>query len=142
MKRLRLELIAAIAAILLGLGCLAYSQGPNNGPPPFTAVAIFFPSNVTPTDCSGSIAVGGTAQPLITAQTTLHSFMVANMSNGDELMLSITGTAAASGVSSYPLLPLTTTGQGTFVAPFGLGTNHAVSIVGPNTSDPFTCTWW
>lgn len=100
------------------------------------------PANVTPHDCSGIIAAGGTAQNAIPATATLHGFTIVNLSNGDTLWMSLTGTAAASATGSYPLLPFTTTGGGSFVTPAGFGTNQAVSVVAATTSDPYSCTWW
>lgn len=115
-------------------------------PVPVTTAA---PSNVTPTDCSGTIAAGGTAQNAIAAQTALHGFTIANIDpsagSGEPLWISFTGTAAAGAVASYPLsAPTATTfaGLSSFSTPFGFGTNHAVSIVGATLGHKFSCTWW
>lgn len=105
--------------------------------------------NVTPTDCSGTITTGGTAQAAIAAQTTLHGFTIANIDasagSGEPLNISFTGTAAANTAGSYPLAAPTATtfaGLTSFTAPPGFGTNHAVSIIGTTTGHKFSCTWW
>jgi hypothetical protein len=106
------------------------------------------PVNITPTDCSGTITSGGTAQNAFTAQTTLHGFTIANIDSGhnDEVLwISFTTTAAASTAGSYPLPPPTATtfaSFGSFTTPPGFGTNHAVSIIGATTSHVFSCSWW
>lgn len=104
--------------------------------------------NTTPTDCSSTIATGGTAQAAIAAQTTLHGFTIANIDTGhnDEVMwISFTGTASAGAAGSYPLPPPTATTYaafGSYTTPPGFGSNHAVSIIGATTSHAFSCTWW
>lgn len=107
--------------------------------------------NVTPTDCSGTITSGGTAQSLITAAATIHGFTVSNVdsTHNEPLWISFTGTAAAyagSGTPTSTALPApavtTFSGQGTYTTPYGFGTNHAVSIVGGTTGHGFTCTFW
>lgn len=107
------------------------------------------PVNITATDCSGTIATGGTAQNAFTAQTTLHGFTVANIDStagsGEPLWVSFTTTAAASTVASYPLPPPTTTsfsGYGSFTTPPGFALNHAMSIIGATTAHKYSCTWW
>jgi hypothetical protein len=106
-------------------------------------------ANVTLTDCSGTITTGGTAQPAIAAQTTLHGFTIANTDasagSGEPIWISFTTTAAASTAASYPIAPPTATtfaGMGSYTTPPGFGTNHAVSIVAATTSHKFSCTWW
>jgi hypothetical protein len=105
--------------------------------------------NVSPTDCSGTITAGGTAQTLIAAQTTLHGFTLANIDasagSGEPLNFSFTTTAAASTAGSYPLsAPTATTfaGLSSWTSPPGFGTNHAVSIIGATTGHKYSCTWW
>jgi hypothetical protein len=106
-------------------------------------------ANITPTDCSGTITTGGTAQPAIAAQTTLHGFTIANIDasagSGEPLWLSFTTTAAAATAASYPLAPPAATtfaGMGSYSTPPGFGTNHAVSIIGATTGHKFSCSWW
>jgi hypothetical protein len=104
--------------------------------------------NITLTDCSGSIATGGSQQSAITTQTTLHGFTLANIDNsagsGELIWFSFTGTAAAATAGSYPLAPVsgTITGPYTWTSPVGMGTNHAVSIIAATTGHKFSCTWW
>ena len=116
---------------------------PQQTPPVATAV------NVTPTNCSGTITAGGTAQSAITAQTTLHGFTIANIDNtsgsGEPIWISLTGTATASTNGSYPLsAPAATTfaSLSSYTTPVGFGTNHAVSVVAATTGHAFSCTWW
>lgn len=106
-------------------------------------------ANVTPTDCSGSIATAGTAQNAITAQTTLHGFTIKNTDasagGGEPIWISFTTTAAANTAGSYPLGPPVTTsfaGGESFSTPPGFGTNHAVSVIAATTGHKFSCTWW
>jgi hypothetical protein len=112
------------------------------------AVSAHGAVNVTMNDCSGTIGTGGTAQNAISAQTTLHGFTIANVDSsagsGENLWISFTGTATASTNGSYPLIPpaSTTQGGGSFTTPLGMGTSHAVSIVGATTGHKFSCTWW
>ena len=106
-------------------------------------------ANMTPTDCSGSIATGGTAQNAFTAQTTLHGFIIKNIDastgGGEPLWISFTRTAAANTAGSYPLGPPATSsfaGGESFATPPGLGTNHALSVISATTGHNFSCTWW
>lgn len=108
-----------------------------------------FPSNLTPTDCSGTIVTGGTAQTLIAANSNLHGFVVANIDattgSGEPLWFSFTGTAAAATAGSYPLAAPTATtyaGLNSWTSPAGFGTNGAVSIIGATTGHKFSCTRW
>jgi hypothetical protein len=101
--------------------------------------------NVTATDCSGTVTVGGTAQNAFTAQTTLHGFTIYNLSTSEPLWISFTTTAAAAGSGSYPLpagTASTYAGAGSFTTPPGFGLNHALSVYGATTSHPWSCTWW
>jgi hypothetical protein len=105
--------------------------------------------NVTPTDCSGTITTGGTAQNAIAASATIHGFTIANIDtsagSGEPLWISFTTTAAASTVASYPLsAPTATTfaGLSSYTSPLGFGLNHALSIVGATTGHKFSCTTW
>jgi hypothetical protein len=103
---------------------------------------IQFPVAMTPTDCSGSISTGGTAQNAITAQTTLHGFQFMNLST-DPMWISFTGTAALTTAGSYFLVAASSTVPGgSYSTPPGFGTNHALSVIAATTSDKFSCTWW
>lgn len=111
-------------------------------------VATTAPVNQTPTNCSGAITTGGTAQNAFTAQTTLHGFIIANIDTGhnaEVLWTSFTTTAAPLTAASYPLpAPTATTfaGFGSFSSPAGFGTNVAVSIIGATSGHIYSCTWW
>jgi hypothetical protein len=100
-------------------------------------------SNLTVTDCSGTVATGGTAVNAIAAQTTLHGFTLMNIDTTEGLWMSLTGTATASTGGSYFLQAATASAQGgSFTTPFGLGTAHAVSVVAATNGHKFSCTWW
>jgi len=107
------------------------------------------PVNITPTDCSGTITTGGTAQNAITASTTIHGFSLANVDastgSGEPLGISLTGTAAIGSTGTYPLSPPSATtfaGLSSYTTPFGFGTNHAVSVIAATTGHQFSCTYW
>lgn len=103
------------------------------------------PSNVTPTNCSGTITTGGTAQNAFTAQTTLHGFTIVNIDTTEPLWISFTTTAAATTVASYPLQAATATtfaSPGSFTAPQGFGINTALSVVAATTGHKWSCTWF
>ncbi len=126
-------------------GCTSVSS---SKPLPVTG-AVSGITNVTPTDCSGTITLGGTAQNAITAQTALHGFAIVNIDasagGGEPIAISFTGTAALNSAGSYPLAapaPVSLAGYGSFTTPFGFGTNHAISVIGATTGHKFSCTWW
>lgn len=105
--------------------------------------------NITPTDCSGTIATGGTAQNAFGAQVALHGFTIANIDttagSGEPLWISFTTAAAASTAGSYPLAaPIATTFAflSSFTAPPGFGSNHAVSVIAVTTGHKYSCTYW
>jgi hypothetical protein len=102
-------------------------------------------SNVTATDCSGTVATGGTAVNAFTAQTTLHGFTIFNTNTAEVMWISFTTTAAASTAGSYPIPAATATtfaGGGSFTSPPGFGLNHALSVVAATSAHSFSCTWW
>jgi hypothetical protein len=104
--------------------------------------------NVPPTDCSGTITTGGTAQTLIAASATIHGFTLKNIDastgSGELIWFSLTGTATATTSGSYELIPPASTTQdgGSYTTPLGFGVNHTVSIVGATTGHKYTCTTW
>lgn len=105
--------------------------------------------NVTPTNCSGTITSGGTAQNAFAAAATIHGFTIANIDStagsGEVLWISFTTTAAASTAASYPLsapAATTFTGLSSFTSPLGFGMNTALSIVGATTGHKFSCVTW
>jgi len=115
----------------------------NQGAP--TTTPIQGAVNVTPTDCSGTIASGGVAQNAFTANAGRHGFTIANIDATEVLWISMTTTAAASGTGSYPLGPAdatTFTNLNSFTSPTGLGINTALSVIAATTSHKFTCTVW
>lgn len=134
----RLLAIAAIAISVTTLSATA-QQVPNP-----------FPTGVALTDCSGTITAGTTAQAAIAAFATIHGFTIANIDtsagSGEPLWISLTTTAAPSTVGSIPLAAPTATTfantNSTYTTPVGLGSNHAVSIIGATTGHKFTCFYW
>lgn len=100
-------------------------------------------SNVTPTDCSGSIASGAVAQNAFTAQAALRGYLIMNIDTTEGMWISFTTTAAASTTGSYFLGPASTTSSGgSFSSPLGYGQNTALSVVAATTSHKFSCTRW
>lgn len=98
---------------------------------------------VAPTDCSGAIASGGTAQTLIAAASGAKGFQIQNIDTSEPLWISFTGTAAAAGTGSFVLAQGTATtfaSSGSYYSPIGFTT--AISIVGATTSHKFSCTRW
>lgn len=100
--------------------------------------------NVTPTDCSSTIASGGTAQNAITASATIHGYEIVNIDTTAEcLNISKTGTAAANTAGSACLAPATsTTTGGSYNTPLGAGFNTNLSVIAATTGHKFTCTRW
>jgi len=105
--------------------------------------------NTTPTDCSGTITSGGTAQNAFTANAAIHGFTIANIDasagSGEPLWISFTGTAVAAATASYPLAaPAATTfsGLSSYSSPMGFGMNTALSVIAATTGHKFSCTRW
>jgi hypothetical protein len=101
--------------------------------------------NLTPTDCSGAITTGGTAQNAFSAGATKHGFTIVNIDTSEPLWISFTTTAAASTAASYPLQAATATtfaSPGSFTTPMGFGINTALSVIAVTTGHKFSCTWW
>ncbi|HSV24355.1 MAG TPA: hypothetical protein VLJ17_15170 [Xanthobacteraceae bacterium] len=101
--------------------------------------------NVTPVDCSGTITVGGAAQNAHAAFNTLRGAILKNIDTSEVLWFSITGTAAAGALGSYPLAPgavTTFAGAESFTTPFGLGYNTALSVVAATSTHKYSCTRW
>lgn len=130
--------------VLLGALCLVLAVTPA-----FAQIGGGQNFNITPTDCSGTIAAGGVAQNAFGAQVALHGFTIANIDttagSGEPLWISFTTTAAASTAGSYPLAAPTTTTfafLSSFTAPPGFGSNHAVSVIAVTTGHKYSCTYW
>lgn len=100
--------------------------------------------NVTPTDCSGTVTSGGTAQNAISASATIHGYEIVNIDTTAEcLNISKTGTAAANTAGSACLAPATsTTTGGSYNTPLGAGFNTNLSVIAATTGHKFTCTRW
>lgn len=105
--------------------------------------ASTFNSNVTPTDCSNTITLGGTAQNAIAANQFLNGFVIANLDTSEVMWISFTGTAVAGAIGSYPLAPATVTTFAGLSSYFSsVGFNRAVSVVAATTAHKYSCTRW
>lgn len=131
-----------------GVGCVPVST---TNPLPVTpsaggtAQTVQSAVNVTPTDCSGFITTGGTAQNAFAASATRHGFTILNFDTTEPLWISFTGTATANTVGSYPIAAATSTtfaSAGSFTSPLGFGMNTALSVVAATTGHKWSCTWW
>lgn len=138
----------SLVTLLKGIYGVANSAIPAQSNTTTTIGQVGGQVNITPTDCSGTISSGGTAQSLISANSSLHGFTLQNIDasagSGEDIWFSLTTTAAASTAQSYGLIPpaSTTTQGGSYTTPLGLGTNHAVSIIAATTGHKFSCTYW
>jgi hypothetical protein len=86
-------------------------------------------------DGSGTITLGGTAQPLFAGAVPVNGFLVCNNSSV-LLYVSDAGTASAGGSSIQIAV------GATFVTPTGYKPIGAVSIFGGTTSQPFAARRW
>lgn len=100
--------------------------------------------NVTPTNCSSTIASGGVAQNAITASATIHAYEIVNIDTTAEcLYINKIGTAVAGAVGSACLSPATsTTTGGSYNSPLGGGFNTNLSVIAATTGHKYTCTQW
>lgn len=99
--------------------------------------------NVTPIDCSGTIAAGGTAQNAMPTSSGRQGFQIQNLDTSEPLWISFTGTAVANTAGSFALAAATSTtlqSGGSYYTAFGF--NGAVSVVAATTSHKFSCTKW
>jgi len=95
---------------------------------PAVTQAIALPAGV---DRSGSIATGGTAQNVATANADRRGFTLQNTSDA-EMRVTESGTAAT-GTTGYQVLP-----GGRFTA----STSKAISVFGATTGKTFAATEW
>ena len=99
--------------------------------------------NVTPTDCSGTLTLGGTAQNAHAANAAVRGMQIQNLDTTEVLWISVTTTAAASTAQSYALSAATSTTQGgSYNTPLGFGYNTALSVVAATTGHKWSCTRW
>jgi len=112
-------------------------------------VQVYGLGNVTPVDCSITIAPGGTAQNIITADKGVHGFIIMNIDNtngsGEPVWMSFSGPAVAGASGSYPLAaPAATTYSlpGSFASPLGFGTNKNITVIAATTGHIVSCTRW
>lgn len=99
--------------------------------------------NVTPVDCSGAIATGGTAQNAFGASSGRQGFQIQNLDTSEPLWINLNGTAAASTAGSFALAAATATtfqNGGSYFSPFGF--NKALSVIAATTTHKYSCTSW
>lgn len=102
-------------------------------------------TNVTPSDCSGTIATGGTAQNAVSTSSTRRGVTIANIDTAEPMWISFTGTAVAGAVASYPLAPAAATTfaeLSSYTTPLGFGFNTALSVIAATSTHKFSCTAW
>lgn len=87
------------------------------------------------TDHSGTITLGGTAQSLMSANTSRHGCSLQNLSTGDLWVNEIGGTAAATQPSTW--VP-----AGSYWSCAFNATPSAISIFGATTSQAFNAREW
>ncbi len=99
---------------------------------------VLSPTSGTSTvaDGSGTIAAGGTAQNLFGGATPATGFSIYNPGTSS-LWFSKSGTAAPSSAGSTELAP-----GGLYETPPEYTPNHAISIYGGVTGQPFTAERW
>ena len=107
----------------------------------FVAALMLVSSPAFATDCSGTIASGGTAQDAVVS-SNIRSLIFAN--NSAHLMcIAFDGTAAIAGTNceagSYALAPGSATTAGGFFATFSGFTVTRVSVVASGTGDRYSC---
>lgn len=91
----------------------------------------------TPTDGSGTITTGGTAQNLFGTAIPQHGFSIFNPDATNAIWFSYSTTAAANATGSIEILP-----GGLYESPPGLVPSQAISIVGAGTGQKFTAFYW
>lgn len=120
------------------LACIACVVSP-------AAAQNYAPGAVTAIDCSKAIATANTAVTLLTAAQAAHGFAIWNVDTSEVLWVSLTGTATAATLGSFPLPPGTATtyaGVGSFQPAYGVGTGTAVTAVAATLGHKITCTYW
>jgi hypothetical protein len=110
------------------------------------------PANVTPSNCSISLTLGGTAQNIIAASTSLNGFTIANIDpitgGGEPIWLSFTGAAVAGATGSFPLASPSFgstpayANLASYTTPANFRTNGAVSVIAATTSHKVSCVQW
>ncbi len=90
------------------------------------------PASITPTDRSGSITAGGTAQQLMAANPSRRAWSIQNTSSGDLWVNEIGGTALLASPSiQVPAGAL-------YESPASYASPSAISIIGATTGQTFT----
>lgn len=98
------------------------------------------------TNCSGSIASGGTAQKLTLPQV-LHGYQIQNLSTDVLAFSEFTVTPAAFTNGSWTLAPATGSAAtsspgGAYNSPGSYSPATPIYIIGATTGDKFTCSAW
>ncbi len=105
--------------------------------------------NVTPTNCSGTIANGNSPQTVIAPSATIRGFSIGNIDpttgGGEPLCISFSGPATCGSPGSWPLgapAPTSLAGMGSYTTPAGFGPNAGLSVVAATAGHAFSCTQW
>lgn len=92
--------------------------------------------STTPTNRSGTITTGGTAQQLMAANATRRGWSIKNQSAGS-LWFNELGVTAIAGQPSFELKP----GE-SYTSEAGVSSVAAISIIGATTSQAFAAREW
>lgn len=112
------------------------AQGVATPAGPLNPLPVISTAGAAATDGSGTLAAGGSAQPLFGGLVPINGFLVQNNSTA-ALWLSDVGTASAGGVS-IQVAP----NGGLFATPSGYKPAGAVSLFGATTGQPFAARRW
>ena len=94
-------------------------------------------------DCSGTIAVGGTAQNLSLSTNEKKGFQIQNLDTTEPLWINFNTTAVANTAGSYALAAATSTSLqngGSYYSPVAFITS--ISVVAATGGHKFSCTYW
>lgn len=95
-----------------------------------------------PTNCSGTISAGGTAQSL-TLPRALHGYQIQNESADEIAFSELTKTPAINTQGSWSLAPQSSATPGqSYNSPGGYAPSGPIFIIGATTGDGFTCVAW
>ncbi|AJG19088.1 hypothetical protein [Cupriavidus basilensis] len=133
-KQVRARLSVAgsgsFSATLNGTGAAKHMAVKNGNPADMQVQPV--PASIPPTDRSGSIAAGGTAQVLMAANANRRAWWIQNNSSGDLWLNEIGGTA----VLSQPSIQIQA--GALYETPASYCSPSAISIIGATTGQTFT----
>lgn len=108
-----------------------------NGDGTYSERINFVTGGLPPTDASGSITIGGTAQEMIAADATGYRFSIRNHHASESLWFNELGDTAIVGQPSQEI-----PAKGYYETPAGMLVVSAVSIIGATTGQSFTARKW